>query len=309
MIQGAVKRRVTTAALSVLRARESLRTAVLRGAAARSRGLVLCYHSIARGTGRFVQTIDADRLDEQIAALKSAGDVVPLDWLLGDRGMRSRPIFALTFDDDDPAHVQCALPILQTHDVPSTFFLSGRSLHGLGPYWWTLLEQSIEEHGVEAACRLIGGRPGATLTDIVRACRNSPGVAELLVTTTPAVMDAGDIRVLANAGMTIGFHTLRHQPLTQLDDRSLREAVAEGRETLASSAGAPVKLFAYPYGTMDRRVASAVRKAGYAAAFALGNRAVASRFDAFCVPRWQPGPFAGRHLVAEAAVRLICTPG
>ncbi len=301
----ALRCRVKSAATSVLRERGTLRTALLRTAAMRGRSLVLCYHTVApaHGNPAIVPTIHPDRFVEQMLALKTIGDIVPLEWLLQRRSDSSRPSFALTFDDDDSAHVRNVLPILRTHQIPATFFLSGRSLHGLGPYWWTRLERSVETIGLGATCRALDEH-APTLKELVRRCRDWATVTELPITNAPPPMSAADIRLLSDAGMTIGFHTLRHPCLTRLGDRDLLEALTLGRDTLAATAGAQVDLFAYPYGTMNRRVASAVRAAGYTAAFALGNLPVSSQCDRFCIPRWQAGSLAIADLAGEAALRL-----
>jgi peptidoglycan/xylan/chitin deacetylase (PgdA/CDA1 family) len=248
--------------------------------------------------------MNPDEFDAQMTTLKSIGEVVPLDWLL-QRGRRvpSRPHFAITFDDDDPAHINGALPILQKHQIQATFFLSGRSLHGLGPYWWTALEQSARAVGLEATCHAVGVH-ARTLKELVRGCRHKATVKELPVEGPTTVMSTTDIRMLSDAGMSIGFHTVTHPALTRLSERDLREAVTVGRDALAALARARVDLFAYPYGDVDCRVADAVRTAGYSAAFALRHRPVHAWCDRFNVPRWQPSSFGIVDFAGETALRL-----
>ena len=235
-------------------------------------------------------------------ALKKAGDVIPLASLMR-RASSRRPAFAVTFDDDDTTHVSYALPILRTLGIPATFFLSGRSLSGLPPYWWVQLQQAVDEDGLDATCRRLG-RNAQTIRELARQCRASGGMQELTTRSTPRVMQSSDIRQLADAGMTIGFHTLRHPALTLLDDRDLETALTDGRDALAAAAQSRVEFLAYPYGQADRRVAAAVKRAGYRAAFALGDGPVTQRDDPFLLARWQPGELSGVDLVSEAALRL-----
>ena len=303
-MQATLKHTIKSAAISTLRDRGSLRAAILRAAALRGRALVFCYHAIATSRGDYtvVPTIAPDHFAGQIHALKELGDIVPLDWLLRTRSP-SRPAFAITFDDDDPSHVSRALPILKQHQIHATFFLSGRSLHGLGPYWWTRIEDSVNTIGLAATCDALGVR-ALTLRDLIRKCRNRVEVPDLPLTTTAESVTAADIRALSNAGMTIGFHTVCHQPLTLLSDADLRRAVTYGRDALADAAGATIESFAYPYGTVDARVVNAVSRAGYKQACALGDRPLSSRVDPLCLPRWQPGAVAVSDFSGETALRL-----
>src|SRR5689334_2760492 len=142
---------VGTTVRTLLRRNALAQRALLRGAASRGRALVLCYHRVApvKSADEVITPIPPDRFADQMRALREMGDVVALDRLLALPRQGQQPAFAVTFDDDDPSHVLYALPILQEFRIPATFFLSGRALNGCGPYWWTLLEQSIAEVGLE----------------------------------------------------------------------------------------------------------------------------------------------------------------
>lgn len=305
MTGAGLKHGVKTAALSVLRHRAIVRNGLLRAAAARGRCLLLCYHRVAPGSAddQVIEPISPERFAEQMRALKAAGDIVPLTRALSFSGSPGRPVFAVTFDDDDPSHVRYALPILCELGISATFFLSGRSLHGLGPYWWTLLQQSVEEVGLEATSRTLcqGGR---NVKELARACRRAATVKELSPRLIPPVMEANDIRTLAAAGMTIGFHTLRHLALPVLGDAELERALTEGRDTLSSAAGTAIHFLAYPYGRADARVAMAAQRAGYTAAFTTGERAIAPHGNPFLLSRWQPGGANAQELLAAAALSL-----
>jgi peptidoglycan/xylan/chitin deacetylase (PgdA/CDA1 family) len=304
IVQAALKHGVKNAATSVLRRQPRLCTGLLRAAAARGRGLVLCYHRVTphRSPTDTIDPLHPDLFAQQLETLKKAGDVLPIASLMQWRSSR-RPAFAVTFDDDDTAHVTHALPILRALNIPAAFFLSGRSLHGFGAYWWTQLQQAVDEDGLDATCRRLA-RTARTVRELARQCRANGGMQELSTRTTPRMMQPSEIQQLADAGMTIGFHTVRHPALTLLDDRDLAHALVDGRDALASAARTPVDFFAYPYGLADRRVADAAERAGYRAAFALGDGPMTQRDDRFLLARWQPGALSGIDLVSEAALRL-----
>ena len=305
MTTGLWKHSVKSAAVAVLGYPEALRNCLLYAGGARRRGLVLAYHGIGPRSRRrtVVEPIPPDQFAGQMRALKAVGDIVTLRDVLSASQRSSRPVFAITFDDDDPGYVRYALPILGELGIPATFFLSGRSLHGLGPYWWTLVDQSVEEVGLEATAAMLGHH-ARTIDELAASCRRVATVKELSTRITPKVMQPDDICALARAGMTIGFHTLRHRVLPLLDDAELDLALTEGRDELASLTGSSVDLLAYPYGSVDARVARAAEHAGYGAAFTTEWRAVSSRSHRFLVSRWQPGPLNARDFLAQAALRL-----
>jgi peptidoglycan/xylan/chitin deacetylase (PgdA/CDA1 family) len=77
------------------------------------------------------------------------------------------------------------------------------------------------------------------------------------------LMSADQVRELAAAGMEIGSHTITHLRMAGADADQLKTEVSESRTSLGELIGAPIRGFAYPYGSMDRAAQDAVRDAGY----------------------------------------------
>lgn len=77
------------------------------------------------------------------------------------------------------------------------------------------------------------------------------------------LMSAGRVRELASAGMEIGSHTITHLRLADADARQVKAEVVDSRASLSDLIGAPIRGFAYPYGSMDAAAQDAVRGAGY----------------------------------------------
>ncbi|HET9467445.1 MAG TPA: polysaccharide deacetylase family protein [Vicinamibacterales bacterium] len=290
----------------------ALRPALRSVASTRGKGLVLCYHRITPEPNACdaVESITPGQFAAHIRALGEIGEIVPLRDLLASRSASRRPLFAITFDDDDASHAQVALPTLQALGVHATFFLSGRSLHGLNAYWWFQLEQSVREIGIEATARQVG-QNGRTARELARACRSAGFINEVPTVKAPPLLDAGGIQRLASAGMGIGFHTLRHHNLTLLSDDELARALVEGRDALASIAQQEIDILAYPYGAADARVAAAAQRTGYRAAFATCARPISASSNAYLLGRWQPGAIAPDRLLDEVALKLLmpsCEP-
>jgi peptidoglycan/xylan/chitin deacetylase (PgdA/CDA1 family) len=286
---------------------------------ARARGhrLVLVYHRVGppAPTGcEIVPSVPVDVFRMQLQALGEIYDLVALDEILReDRshepGSRERrAAVAVTFDDDLPSHADHALPVLRELSVPATFFLSGRALHGLGPYWFQQLEAILIAYGERRAAALLHlSEVGAR--ELVLACETNANLrrrvnevaAELAV---PGILDRDAIAALAAGGMTIGFHTIEHDVLPALAGAALDNAVSRGREDLAAVAGAPVNYFAYPHGKADTQSATAVRRAGFNAAFTGLPQPVRDGDDRHRLGRWEPGPLGVDDLLVNIAVRL-----
>jgi peptidoglycan/xylan/chitin deacetylase (PgdA/CDA1 family) len=108
------------------------------------------------------------------------------------------------------------------------------------------------------------------------------------------MLDWGQVRELAAAGMEIGGHSHTHPQLDQLGDERLRFEVVRCRDIIAAELGRPPVSFAYPYGYSDRRVRRVVREAGFGVSVAVGN-ALATR---------RQGPYALRRVTIARSTRI-----
>lgn len=288
---------------------------------------MLVYHRLADGAAPsdgLVPTVSAEQFSRHLAALLRVAHVVPLASLVTDERPRQagrRPRVAVTFDDDDAAHATLAVPLLARAGVPATFFLSGRALAGLGPYWFVRLEHAVRRHGLSEVARWLGVAAD-TPAALAACCEASPDCIRALMrlavpgpsASVPSgdavdgTMDAEAIRIIATAGHTVGFHTLDHPVLPRLTDAALAAALTEGRAALETATGAPVRLVAYPHGRADRRVAEAARAAGFAAGFVTGGRPIAPDAPRYLLGRWEPGAIDTDALVDGLTLRLHRAP-
>jgi hypothetical protein len=85
-----------------------------------------------------------------------------------------------------------------------------------------------------------------------------------------ATCDADDLRALAGAGWDIGCHTGSHWDCGDTDQERLRWQIRDSRDALEEAVGAPVRVFAYPWGKPSNASTAAreiVDATGYVAAF------------------------------------------
>lgn len=84
---------------------------------------------------------------------------------------------------------------------------------------------------------------------------------------TPHFLTEDDVRLLADRGMTIGSHGMRHRSWRNLNDRDLTEELGDARRRLEDVVQRPVTHAACPFGAYDRRVLGALRSHGYERVF------------------------------------------
>ncbi len=156
------------------------------------------------------------------------------------------PGVLLTFDDGFANNVTHALPLLEEHGAPAVFFVATQ--HVADPRNW-----------LPATRKAAGEYPGDLPEEIARDLFDG--------------MSAGELAAAAASPLvTIGSHTVSHPRLSRCGDDELAAELRESKRFLENAAAQPVELFAYPTGDYDRRVAAAVRAAGYRAAFVEESR-------------------------------------
>jgi peptidoglycan/xylan/chitin deacetylase (PgdA/CDA1 family) len=288
---------------------------------ARRVGLAFVYHAVGQSTGNpareLVPPHGIGLFEAQLRHLKRAYRVVPASELLlavQSRRRGQRIPVAITFDDDLKSHRELAVPALTHVGVPATFYLCGGSLEEPFSYWWERLQVAYDR-GLSVPLPVGAGIEGeAGIGPLAAAIqRLEPGardhVAESLRDALgPDPYDAGmrghDVTAVADAGFEIGFHTLRHHALPQLEDAALRDALDDGRARLESLIGRPITTIAYPHGRADERAASATRAAGFRVGFTTRSGVATPADDPLLVPRLNPSFESAGHFAVQAARAL-----
>jgi peptidoglycan/xylan/chitin deacetylase (PgdA/CDA1 family) len=108
-------------------------------------------------------------------------------------------------------------------------------------------------------------------------------------------LDADGVRELAAAGMEIGCHGMHHRAWRGLRKPALQEELVDARLMLEGILGRPVTGAACPFGSYDRRVLHALRRAGYLRVYTSDRGAAPP--DAWLQPRNTVGPRDDEHLL------------
>ena len=115
------------------------------------------------------------------------------------------------------------------------------------------------------------------------------------------LMSAAQVGELVAAGMEIGSHGATHLRLAGTGAGQLEAEVSGSRASLGQLIGAPIRGFAYPYGSMDAAARHAVQDAGYD--YACAVQTPMSELGFMALPRIYVGQRDGARRIA--AKRLL----
>ena len=276
---------------------------------------VLIYHRVYMEPDLiFPSEVHARRFDAQMGWLKALCNVLPLEEAVQrlQAGTLPRRAACVTFDDGYADNVEVALPILKRHGVPATFFISSGFLDG-GRMWNDTVIEAIRRVSgamVDLNHLGLGKHPVGTMATrnttigaiigslkyLPQEARNSQvdalqrTVAECLPDNL--MMRAEQVRELADAGMTVGAHTVSHPILARLPAAEARREIRVGRETLEAITGREVTLFAYPNGKpvddYGLKHVAMVRELGFQGAVCTAWGSASRLDDIFQLPRFTP---------------------
>jgi peptidoglycan/xylan/chitin deacetylase (PgdA/CDA1 family) len=233
---------------------------------------VLCYHAVKDAQTAPADLpfsglhVSADRLDEQLAALRSLA--TPLTTrqyrhlLAGDADAPPRAVH-VTFDDGYRSVFTRALPLLERHDMPASVFIATRPVARAELFWYDAVARERGPDAVERLRRTAANRWPAHLAEWRRSAHPADEAAPL---------SPDHVAELARHPLVeIGGHTESHPSLAALAPQDQRAEIVGCLDTLESWTGQRPGTFAYPTGCpgddFDATTVAMVREAGVALAF------------------------------------------
>jgi peptidoglycan/xylan/chitin deacetylase (PgdA/CDA1 family) len=250
--------------------------------------LVLLWHSVDRTWAYPCEPGQGIRgLGHQLWWLQQVGTVVPLEPSLQAlaAGQRLPPrAVALTFDDGYRDHLELAVPLLERHGMPATFFLVPGLLSREVHAWWEVLawalarsrKSTVRWAGEDLPTRGIHGhrsfqRMLPTLRTQPRALTEQ--VVDELVDRLEPEGEPGDqdlfldwdgARQLIRRGFTVGSHSMYHASLRYEPVDEQLEDLVQSRRQLEAGLGIDPRLLAYPYGQLAHYSAETIESAALA---------------------------------------------
>jgi peptidoglycan/xylan/chitin deacetylase (PgdA/CDA1 family) len=219
-----------------------------------------------------------------------------------EQGKRLPPRAVLVTCDDGLLNTLTdMLPVLQSEGVSCLFFVTGSSSgHQPGMLWYEELyllmrakplagpdlelpsDKGGESTGTESfqarwwsavrrASRLDATSRAAWMGLVRGQCGPIPAFrSEAGSERRWRLLNIAELKQLAQAGMSIGAHTLSHPVLSVCSEEEARREIQEGKNSLERALGRPLWAFAYPFGnpsTMGEREVRLAREAGFSCAF------------------------------------------
>jgi peptidoglycan/xylan/chitin deacetylase (PgdA/CDA1 family) len=223
----------------------------------------------------------------------------------------------ITFDDGYANNLEVAAPILAARNLPATVFIAPGFADGTLMFNDLVIEAARNAPGPLDLAELGLGRfdlhdpPSRRQFAISmigklkhlppeERARKAARIAEQAGLANPPrlMMNDGQIRALAAAGLDIGAHTVNHPILACLDPSTARREIAESKERLEALAGKRVRTFAYPNGKMkvdfNETHVRLVREVGFECAVTTEWGAARRGTDRYLLPRiapWDAGRF------------------
>lgn len=257
---------------------------------------------------------DTETFDRQMSWLSTCFKIIPLHEAVQKLRQGKLPpgTACITFDDGYADNAETALPILQKYGISATFFVSTGFLDG-GRMW----NDTIIELVRQAREPILDLRKtGLGLFDINTVFQREQTISILLeklkylplksreskieemCTYNPAqlpndlMMTSKQVKLLHDAGMEIGGHTVNHPILACTEAVMAREEIGNGKEVLEGIIRAPVRAFAYPNGKPGQDYLSEhvqmVKELGFNAAVSTSYGSARNSNDIYQLPRFTP---------------------
>ena len=257
---------------------------------------------------------DTESFDQQMSWLAAYFKIIPLHEAV--QKLRQEKLLprtaCITFDDGYADNAKVALPILQKYGISATFFVSTGYLDG-GRMWndtiIELLRQApgpmldLSKMGLgrfEISSMSLREQAVNTLINKLKylPLKSRQLKVEEMCTYIPAelpndlMMTSEQVKILHDAGMEIGGHTVNHPILARVEGSAARSEIADGKEVLESIIRSPVRAFEYPNGKPGQDYLSdhvrMVKDLGFEAAVSTSHGAARNSSDIYQLPRFGP---------------------
>jgi len=282
----------------------------------RAKHQVLIFHRVLGAPDQMMPSEPCqEEFDLLVGTLKRFYNILPLSDAIErvKQGTLPSASLSITFDDGYADNYTHALPILERHEAPATFFVATAFLDG-GRMWNDTL--------IETARRLPDGEVklpfGSRETSIISSMDDRRSFAQLAIDyckylpisereerasefaalqnnelPTSLMMSSEQVRTMATSDYAeIGAHTRNHPILAECNDQEAEKEIADSVRDLTHLLGRQPKLFAYPNGKLNKdylqNQTRFVVKAGLKAAVTTDWGVLDRNTDLMQIPRFSP---------------------
>ena len=199
---------------------------------------------------------------------------------------------AISFDDGYRSVVELVAPFFESQDIPATFFCTTRQFERRGLLWFVYLNALCSERSYDKITfegqdyRLDKRKPALEIWKLLitkaRESGDPIGFANVLSQRYPLpspvlrkyeAVTEEQLKMIGKSNvLSLGGHTHNHPYLDQLSLEAQVQEMAINKHLLEELSQTKVSLFAYTGGIYNHDSFTAVRTAGYEAAFAVNLR-------------------------------------
>lgn len=286
--------------------------------------LILGYHRVADvEIDPHAMCVSPRHFEEQLAVLQRAARPMSLPALaraLHEGNVPARAV-AITFDDGYLDNLHIARPLLAAYELPATVFAVTGALGQ--EFWWDRLVRIVLSPAVlpPSLSLPIGGEefswtaPDTTgprrrllaalysrlwalraeeRRSLLQQLEEWAGSERPLSPPGERAMTGAELREWSGDGlMTVGSHTVSHQPLTTLSPAERQAELCKSRQALTEILGHAPLSFSYPHGDNDAETRRLVQEAGFELACASRPGMVHGRQEPMALPRFWPPDWNG----------------
>jgi peptidoglycan/xylan/chitin deacetylase (PgdA/CDA1 family) len=273
--------------------------------------LILMYHGVTEKdhTARFGRHLPAKQFEEHLLYFKKHFNILTLEEILKESAVGSRqvaagsrqqrkPLIALTFDDGFENNLYVALPLLEKHKVPATFYIPTAALAGeiLAADKIDIVRNGSKEKELifnsatyirKGQHRLLNKTTGENIYNSL--LQLSPGNTrtaldifseryhfnDLLKQTDPEcyrLMNGAQLKQFSSSPyVSIGSHAHTHFALSLCSNIELAYELSFSKTELERITGKKVDSVAFPYGAHNAAVVEQSKEKGYSNLLSAGR--------------------------------------
>lgn len=289
---------------------------------------ILVFHSIdVKGETKLnSRYIAQDYFEELLKFFKAHYNVISLDAYYAGDFVPGKLNIAITFDDGLLNNYELAIPVLEKHNIPATFFIT-TTLEKKGFLWADFLDL-VTLHTAKKEIVFEGNHyrknsknefsyNGTTLKNRCKYLEYEQitPLFEIFATEWEAIiaadldiywklMSAGQIRKIAkNPLFTIGAHGKTHANLVEISIENALLELRQSKINLEAIVQKPITDFAFPFGTYTSELVQAAKKEGFSKLLLLDYNNSSDKKETVLRNRFVVNPYISKELFLSSLLK------
>jgi len=245
---------------------------------------ILLYHGVTEHenvgiTNHANKHLNANDFSEQMSWLSSNANLLSMDEV-AEMFKKNLPFpeksVAVTFDDGYKNNYSTAMPILEKHKIPTTFYIAAGMIGEDDLFWVDKIEACIEKtkekkieislgenrvkynldnnesklhalYSIKKYCKLSSQKDVEIIVkELIEKTKVDPSIGD---NPNYSTMNWDEVRKLhGNKNFIIGGHSLKHEIFSNLDTEFMKNTIRKSLDILNKQLGSTVEHYSYPEG-------------------------------------------------------------